>query len=107
MPILPSSRACGWGYAFAEGWAHYTEEMMYERGLGTGDPEKHIGQLTDALLRDVRLLSAIGMHTGGMTVAQSEKMFSTQAFQTQAMPVNSPLAARLTPHTSTTPSASS
>jgi uncharacterized protein (DUF885 family) len=69
------------GYAFAEGWAHYAEEMMYERGLGKGDPEKHIGQLADALLRDVRLLSAIGMHTEGMTVAQSEKMFSTQAFQ--------------------------
>jgi len=69
------------GYAFAEGWAHYAEEMMYERGLGKGDPEKHLGQLTDALLRDVRLLSAIGMHTGGMTVAQSEKMFATQAFQ--------------------------
>jgi Bacterial protein of unknown function (DUF885) len=69
------------GYAFAEGWAHYCEEMMYERGLGKGDPEKHIGQLTDALLRDVRLLSAIGMHTEGMTVAQSEKMFKDQAFQ--------------------------
>jgi uncharacterized protein (DUF885 family) len=69
------------GYAFAEGWAHYAEEMMYERGLGKGDPEKHLGQLTDALLRDVRLLSAIGMHTGGMTVAQSEKMFAAQAFQ--------------------------
>jgi uncharacterized protein (DUF885 family) len=68
-------------YAFAEGWAHYAEEMMYERGLGKGDSEKHIGQLTHALLRDVRLLSAIGMHTGAMTVAQSEKMFSTQAFQ--------------------------
>jgi hypothetical protein len=69
------------GYAFAEGWAHYCEEMMYEEGLGKGDPEKHIGQLTDALLRDVRLLSAIGMHTEGMTVAESEKMFKEQAFQ--------------------------
>ena len=69
------------GYAYAEGWAHYCEEMMYERGFGKGDPEKHIGQLTDALLRDVRLLSAIGMHTEGMTVAQSEKMFKEQAFQ--------------------------
>ena len=69
------------GYAFAEGWAHYCEEMMYEEGLGKGDPEKHIGQLLDALLRDVRLLSAIGMHTEGMTVAQSEKMFKEQAFQ--------------------------
>jgi hypothetical protein len=69
------------GYAFAEGWAHYCEEMMYDEGLGKGDPEKHIGQLTDALLRDVRLLSAIGMHTEGMTVAESEKMFKEQAFQ--------------------------
>ena len=54
---------------------------MVEEGLVKGDPEKHIGQLMDALLRDVRLLSAIGMHTGGMTVAQSEKMFRDQAFQ--------------------------
>ncbi len=69
------------GYAFAEGWAHYCEEMMYEKGVGDGKPEMHIGQLTDALLRDVRLLSAIGMHTEGMTVAQSEKMFKEQAFQ--------------------------
>jgi Bacterial protein of unknown function (DUF885) len=69
------------GYAFAEGWAHYGEEMMIEMGLGKGDAEKHIGQLSEALLRDVRLLSAIGLHTHGMTVAQSEKMFREQAFQ--------------------------
>jgi uncharacterized protein (DUF885 family) len=78
----PSKLESLWvGYAYAEGWAHYCEEMMYERGLGKGDPEKHIGQITDALLRDVRLLSSIGMHTHGMTVAQSEKMFREQAFQ--------------------------
>jgi uncharacterized protein (DUF885 family) len=69
------------GYAFAEGWAHYCEEMMVEEGLGKGEPEKHIGQLMDALLRDVRMLSAIGMHTEGMTVAQSEKMFKEKGFQ--------------------------
>jgi len=69
------------GYAFAEGWAHYCEEMMYEEGLNKGDSEMHIGQLMDALLRDVRLLSSIGLHTEGWTVAQSEKMFREQAFQ--------------------------
>jgi hypothetical protein len=69
------------GYAFAEGWAHYCEEMMVDMGLGHGDAEKHIGQLSEALLRDVRLLSAIGLHTHGMTVSQSEKMFREQAFQ--------------------------
>jgi uncharacterized protein (DUF885 family) len=69
------------GYGFAEGWAHYCEEMMIEEGLGKGDPEKHIGQLEEALLRDVRLLSSIGLQTEGMTVAQSEKMFKEQAYQ--------------------------
>jgi uncharacterized protein (DUF885 family) len=69
------------GYAYAEGWAHYCEEMMFDIGLNKGDAETHIGQLNEALLRDVRLLSAIGLHTHGMTVAQSEKMFREQAFQ--------------------------
>ena len=69
------------GYAFAEGWAHYTEEMMFDAGLGEGAPETHIGQLSNALLRDVRFLSAIGLHTGGMSLAQSERMFREKAFQ--------------------------
>lgn len=69
------------GYAFAEGWAHYAEEMMWEAGLGDGDPKVHIGQLSNALLRDCRLLSAIGLHTGGMTVAQSKALFLEQCYQ--------------------------
>ncbi len=67
-------------YAFSEGWAHYAEEMMWEMGLGDGDPEIHVAQITNALWRDVRYLSAIGLHTGGMTVAESEAMFRDQAF---------------------------
>jgi hypothetical protein len=69
------------GYAFAEGWAHYVEEMMFDAGVDGGTPEVHIGQLTNALLRDVRFISAIGLHTGGMTIAQSEQMFRDKAFQ--------------------------
>jgi uncharacterized protein (DUF885 family) len=69
------------GYAFAEGWAHYTEELMWEMGLGAGDPETHIGQLYNATLRNVRLLSAIGMHTKGMTLAQSKQMFMDEGYQ--------------------------
>jgi len=69
------------GYAFAEGWAHYTEEMMWDAGLGDGDPETHIGQLSNALLRNCRYLSAIGLHTKGMTVAASEKLFKEQCYQ--------------------------
>jgi uncharacterized protein (DUF885 family) len=69
------------GYAFAEGWAHYGEEMMIDAGLNNGDPETHIGQLSNALLRDCRFLSAIGLHAKGMTQAQSEAMFLNECYQ--------------------------
>lgn len=69
------------GYAYAEGWAHYCEEMMWEAGLGLGDPEVHVGQLLNALLRNVRFISAIGLHTRGMTVEESERLFREEAFQ--------------------------
>jgi uncharacterized protein (DUF885 family) len=71
--------------AFTEGWAHYAEEMMWDMGFGAGDPEMHIGQLSNALLRDARFLSAIGMHTRGMTVAESERMFREEAYQPEAI----------------------
>jgi len=69
------------GYAFAEGWAHYAEQMMYDAGLNNGDVETHIGQLSEAMLRDCRYLSAIGMHARGMTMAQSKQMFMTECYQ--------------------------
>jgi hypothetical protein len=69
------------GYAFSEGWAHYAEEMMWDAGLGNGDPETHVGQLSNALLRDCRFLSAIGLHARGMTQEESRKMFVEQCFQ--------------------------
>lgn len=69
------------GYAFAEGWAHYTEEMMRVKGVGGGTDETLIGQLSNALLRDCRFLSAIGMHTGSMTQAQSYDLFRNQCYQ--------------------------
>ncbi|MCK9542407.1 MAG: DUF885 domain-containing protein [Novosphingobium sp.] len=69
------------GYAYAEGWAHYTEEMMWEAGLGGSDPETHVGQLSNALLRNCRFLSAIGLHARGMTQAESKKLFMEQCWQ--------------------------
>jgi len=72
--------ALWWDYAFAEGWAHYAEEMMYDAGLGGGDPEMRIGMLANALLRDVRFISAICLHAGCMSLDESEKMFREKAF---------------------------
>ena len=70
-----------WTYSFGEGWAHYAEELMVEAGLDDGSPETRIGQLQEALLRNVRYLSAIGLHTGGMSVDESHAMFVEKAFQ--------------------------
>lgn len=67
------------GYAYAEGWAHYTEELMIEMGLAEGDPERHIGQLLAALLRNVRYQCAIGLHARGMTLAECERLFRERA----------------------------
>jgi uncharacterized protein (DUF885 family) len=69
------------GYGFAEGWAHYSEQLMWDAGLGAGDPEVHIGQLYEALERDCRFISAIGLHTQGMTQAQSKELFETECYK--------------------------
>lgn len=68
-------------YSYVEGWAHYTEQMMIDAGYGDGDPEYRIGQLLNALLRNVRYLSAIGLHAEGMSVEESQTMFEEKAFQ--------------------------
>jgi uncharacterized protein (DUF885 family) len=67
-------------YSTVEGWAHYAEQMMHQEGAGGDDPKRTVGQLTSALLRNVRFLSAIGLHTGGMKVRDSIAMFEAQAF---------------------------
>ncbi len=66
---------------FSEGWAHYTEQMMVDAGLGDGDPEIRIGQLLNALLRNVRYVSTIGLHAEGMTIEESQKLFEEKGFQ--------------------------
>ena len=65
---------------FAEGWAHYGEEMMWEAGL-RGTPEAQLGMLLNALLRNCRFLSAIGLHTQGWTVADAQAFFQQQCYQ--------------------------
>ena len=70
-----------WTYSTGEGWAHYAEQMMWDEGLGNGDPKFHVGQLQEALLRDVRFIAALGLHTGHMTVAQARQLFITKGYQ--------------------------
>ena len=65
----------------AEGWAHYTEQMMLDEGFGNGDPKLRMGQLTDALLRDARFIAGIQMHTGKMTMEQARQFFIDEGYQ--------------------------
>ncbi len=67
-------------YSMSEGWAHYTEEMMYDAGAAGADPRARIGMLKEALLRNVRFVVAIGEHAHGMTVEQATKLFQDKAF---------------------------
>lgn len=68
----------------AEGWAHYAEQMMVDEGFGGGDPRYRLAQLQEALLRDVRYVAGIKLHTGGWTVEQAAKLFEEKAFQQPA-----------------------
>ena len=72
-------------YTASEGWAHYVEEMMWDQGLGGGDPKAHIGQLKQALLRDVRFVVALGYHAGNLTPDAAQKLFVEQAFADAGM----------------------
>ena len=71
-------------YAMSEGWAHYTEEMMWDAGVGKGDHELHIGQLQNALLRNARFIASLGLHTGKMSVQEAEELFVAKGFQDRA-----------------------
>src|SRR5262249_49109267 len=75
----------------AEGWAHYTEQMMLDEGYGR-DPKLELkddkkflklrlGQLQDALLRDARFVVGIEMHTGRMTFDQGVDFFVNEGYQ--------------------------
>lgn len=68
------------GAAFAEGWAHYGEELMVEAGFRANDPRYVIGVALEALCRVTRLACAIGLHTGSLDVAEATERFRTHAY---------------------------
>lgn len=75
----------------AEGWAHYSEQMMLDEGYGRtpGVDQDHdtaflklrLGQLQDALLRNARFIVGIQMHTGKMTFDEGVAFFEKEGYQ--------------------------
>jgi uncharacterized protein (DUF885 family) len=76
---------------FAEGWAHYSEQMIVDEGWGNGDPRVRLAQLDEALLRECRYIVGVKMHTQGMTLDLAEKLFTGQCFQTPQVAVEESL----------------
>ena len=71
-----------------EGWAHYCEQMMLDEGFHADEPKYRLAQTQDALLRDVRFIVGIRMHTQGMTVDEATKLFETQGHQPHPVAVS-------------------
>jgi uncharacterized protein (DUF885 family) len=71
-------------YSFTEGWAHYTEQLMVEQGFGRDDPQNHLGQLSDALLRNCRFVVSIGVHAKGMSLERAAERFRDDCMQDKA-----------------------
>jgi uncharacterized protein (DUF885 family) len=70
-------------YAFIEGWAHYTEQMVLDEGFG-GEGVRaakfRMAQSSEALLRLCRLCCSIRMHCQGMSVDDAAKFFSDNCY---------------------------
>lgn len=72
-------------YAFVEGWAHYTEQMMLEEGYGKSEDPKvmakyKMAQLSESLLRLCRLVVSIKEHTAGWSVKEGTKFFIANCY---------------------------
>ena len=76
-------------YAFNEGWAHYTEQMLVDEGFPTtnSSPEEklravkyRLAQSDEALLRICRLCMSIKLHTQGMSVDDATKFFMDNCY---------------------------
>ncbi len=66
--------------SFVEGWAHYCEQMMIEAGFGRTNPGVKLGQLAEALIRLVRFIVGIKLHTEDLSVEQGVRLFREEAF---------------------------
>jgi uncharacterized protein (DUF885 family) len=84
MPKMPTRTRKLYSCASnAEGWAHYSEQMMLDEGWGHGDPKLRLAQVQEALLRAARYVVGIRMHTQGMSMADAQQLFMTKGLQSQ------------------------
>ena len=92
-PASTAAKVFG-SYAFIEGWAHYTEQMLLEAGFAGPEPlakpptaadrvraaKYQLAQSSEALLRLCRLCCAVKLHCQGMSVDEATRFFVENAY---------------------------
>lgn len=66
--------------SLVEGWAHYTEQMMVDEGLGGADPAVRMAQLRRALQRHARWHAGLSMHAFGNSIEEAADRFQDIAY---------------------------
>jgi uncharacterized protein (DUF885 family) len=77
-------------YAFVEGWAHYTEQMLLDEGFGGGGYQTQedltraakyrLAQSIEALLRLCRMCVSLRTHCEGMSLDEATKFFERNCY---------------------------
>jgi uncharacterized protein (DUF885 family) len=67
-------------YAFVEGWAHYTEQMLMDEGFGADNLKYRLAQSDEALLRLCRLCVAIKTHCENMPLDDATNFFQDNCY---------------------------
>jgi uncharacterized protein (DUF885 family) len=68
---------------FAEGWAFYAEDLMWEEGFLASDPYSRLFQLMGALRRACLAVIDVGLHAGRMTVEDATALLVAEACWTE------------------------
>lgn len=74
---FPIDGAGRFGLDLVEGWAHYTEEMMKDRGFHDS-PESRFLMVEDQLFRAVRILIDVDLSRGRMTMEQAQQFLRSE-----------------------------
>ncbi|MCC6652445.1 MAG: DUF885 domain-containing protein [Candidatus Eisenbacteria bacterium] len=77
-------RRIGTSDVFAEGWALYCEDLMWEQGFFTSDPLTRLFQLRNMVWRACRVVIDAGLHSGRMTWDEAVEMLVTEAMLERA-----------------------
>jgi uncharacterized protein (DUF885 family) len=77
--VLRPARRAIWSTAFVEGWAHYAEELVLERGYRKHDRAFRLVTLQSGLRRAGRFRVALGLHAEGWSLDRAAAFLEEKA----------------------------